>query len=171
MIDEKVMKMFEGIIKINKNMILEKKHFSPMCAIIEEGYKMSVVVMPLSDYKSKEMTREFLKKFVLSKKTIAYMIGMDARMTMMDMNDRSKAVVKDALVNSIFSPRDNLVKVMIYDEKDGKRFIESEMDDDSGQQNSVWNVWNMHDEDEIKDIEEDYAKFKKDNPDKFKEVV
>ena len=171
MIDEKTIKMFDGIIEINKKIILNKEHFSPMCVIVEKGHKLSMVVMPFSDSKSKNASREMLKKLVLSKQTIAYMLGMDTRMTMMDTKNKSNVVVKDALVHSIFSPNDRFVKVMIYDEKDGKRFVETERTEDSGQHNSNWDVWNPHADEDVDDIEKAYARYKQDNPDKYGDVI
>lgn len=166
-IDKKLLEIFNKFVSMDKEMILNKTNFMPMCAIVREGYKVEICMMPFGDARVKEATKQVLKKVILKEKTFGYFTGMDTKMTIIDKNNPQKFLVKDALVHSLFTPKENLSKICVYEEKDGKRVFTEEFEQENI--TSDWNVWNNAEiEDELNDV---YQKIKKQNPKKYKGVI
>jgi hypothetical protein len=163
--DEQIKKIWELVIKMNKTFIQSKASFTPVCFIIHEDYSLGINMMIFNDSKSKEKVKQQIKKLIVSQRIKGYILCMDAKLTTMKTEKNKVESVSDALVHNLFTPKEKICHVIIYD-KD-KKFTD-EYEKDEGELVSDWDIWNYQERDENeKKMTKDYLDYKSKNPDKF----
>lgn len=166
--DKELVKIFNNLVKVNKKALQGQKSFCPVCFVIDKKYHIKVFMMAFKGSMAKQEMRNMIHGLILSQKdTIGYIIGMDSKMSKIDM-DTKEVEVFDALIHSLFTPKGSITHSAIYNEK--KEFTEETQVDDIV--DSVWNVWSMvKPRPDKKEIEDFYDDFKKKNPEKYKGVM
>ena len=176
--NKELREMYEDFCNLNNRTIEDKnrKGIMPVCVIIEENGKESIIGFQFSNYEEKRMAREFLFKTLLEKKIAGYILIQDAKMTMMD-KKTGKTEVSDVVMRSLFSKNNLKIKeVVTYDDKQRKiiktmKLLDSEKKD--GDVEKVVDEWDLYGEwfdeenPEHRKIQEDYSKYKKGHKEEY----
>lgn len=162
--DEKIKKVWDVVIEINKNFIQTRKSFTPVCFIIKKNYSLGTIMMIFNGSNAKEVMKQKLKKLIVSQRLRGYILCMDTKLTKMNLEKNEVESVSDALVHNLFTPKESVVHVIEYD-KDYKITNEYE---EQGKLVSDWNVWDYEGRNEQqKKVEKDYFDFKEKHPDRY----
>lgn len=186
--NKELRKIYEELCLVNDKIIEQnsKTGIIPMCFILEEDendvgkFKASAIAFPFSDYIEKRMAREMLKKLILSKKTKGYILFLDAKITIGDMNNPNEREVKDCVLRSLFTPNMKIKGMCVYDEDTGKIitkdvFIDTEKgigkDWKAVDEWDLYGEWFDEDDEKVKKIQKEYDDYKEKNPDKYKGII
>jgi hypothetical protein len=168
-IDEKLIQIHNDLFEIHQDMLKMRKGISPAIILIGKDYELTPMLMRWSDGQQKEVMKYFIKKRILNEQIKGYVFVADARMTIADKDmDFSKAVVKEAVIQNLFTPNGNRMSMIIHKGYEIEKAEHLNPEDMTNYQ-SDWDLWNSPIT-EDKDIQDAYRKFKEENPDKFPDV-
>lgn len=171
MIDKDIMDIFKDLCEKNNEIIKkERNSFMPICVIVEKNNKITILGMIFTTPEEKEKMKKHVLSLIVNKSIRCYILIMDAKMTMADCIT-GKSEVFDVSIRQIYTPKEKHIEIAKY--KDGKiSDVISPKDDWNFK--SEWDLWGAHfdkENPEDKKILEDYKKFKRDNPDKYRGLV
>lgn len=164
--------------KVSDKMIESFKDFLNVCCLLKKDDKDfitgEVIGLKFRTYDEKEKIREHLKKYILSKQIIGYVLCLDTKLTIMDKTNKKEPVVKDGVMKILCSPYLRIQKCSVYD-NETRQIIERQelLDTDKDDSYKVFSEWDLYGEygnnDDNKEIDK-YEKFKKDNPHLYKDI-
>ena len=160
------MKTYRSICKSNDELI-KLGSITPMCFLIKKDNTITAIAMIFKNGDEKIAMRNILKKFILKRRTRAYILMQDSIMTMID-KKTGKHETKDVIIRTIFTPKEKYMEIVEYKNKKiiKKKVITSK---DSMKFSSEWNIWEDVEFDNYDN--EAYQKIKRDNPEDYKEVA
>jgi len=164
---EKIMKIYNDLKESNNELIESGNKIFPLGFIIEKDYKIKIVSLSFRNGMEKDFMREAFKAIVLNSETIGYVIILDTYMTTIDTITNEKEVY-DTVIRNLYTPKKSILDFVKC--KDNKIV---EVMDMTGMEEGTdeWNFWGRRDRSkEFEKANADYQKFKKDNPDKYKEL-
>jgi hypothetical protein len=168
-IDKEIMEEFERWSKFNRDYLQRKKRFTACVYMIGKDDKRSIMMVIFKNADQKVFMRNMIKLMALTNAK-AYFFASDTKLTRME-RDGSEPKVYDALVQLCFTPECSFQKILLHN-GEGKPIKLDEFDGELKNYNveCEWDAW--RNPIEINDeIVEKYNKFKKDNPDLFKEIA
>ena len=170
-IDEKLIQIHNDLFEINKDYLQRKGKLNPAIILIGKNYELTPTLVKWSNGEEKEIVKYIIKKIIVRKKIKGYVFVADARMTISDgknPSDFSNAVVKEAIIQNLFTPKGNKMSMIIHKGSEIEK-VEHLNPEDMINYQSDWDLWNSP-VTEDKDIQDAYKKFKEENPDKFPDV-
>jgi len=167
--DEKMKQVWEAIIETNKKYLQTHDGFTPVCFLITPNYHIETMMMVFNNNQAKEIMKQKIKKVILSKRLRGYILCMDTKITEINMTTGNMEQVSDALIHNLFTPKESIVHVIVYDPTTKEITKEYE---ENQKIVSDWNVWDYEKRTkEQEKIVQDYFDFKEKNPDKYKGVL
>lgn len=162
--DEKLITIWNTIRKQNDEIIQTRDSILDTCFIIKKDGSMQICALLFNTSKEKIAMKNFLKSFILNQSILGYMIIIDAKMIMMNMETKEKEV-HDCVIRQLFTSHEKIGEAVMYKDKQIVKVIDMK---DKFQ--TDWNIWDSMD-DIPKNVIDDYNQYKKDNPEKFKDVL
>jgi len=176
---KKEIEIFERMCRTNDALIENPKINSllPMGAIITSEGNLELFGLMFRNYEEKIRIKKSLFDKILSQKIKGYIVLLDAKMTKMDLEGK-KCEVVDCMVRGLYTPQKTIKRFCFYKNhkilhEENKKFQEKteKMNMPSTDEWDLFNSSHFDDDDpELKKLNEIYQKFKKENPEKFKEV-
>jgi len=164
-IDPKLIEVFDSNKDTTRKYIKKHGSLSPMIITIFDDYTSEVALLGFKNSHEKEIMKNLMKYKLIHSKIKGYIFISDATMTSIN-RETKETEVKDAVFHSLYTPQAELHWFLIHE---GNKIISEEDIPKGTEMKSEWGLWSKGCDDS--EINEWYKKFKKDNPDKFKEIA
>jgi len=162
----KLKKLFESMSKGNDKIIESGQDVQPICFILNEDNSTEAIIMKFKNSQEKTIVRNKLFKHISQRKVIGYFLFQDALMTKID-NKTGEGKISDVVIRTLFTPKRKYVEIIFY--KNGKITNREKLKDEEAQNfSSIWNIWETTPD--YEKIEEQYNKFKENNPERYRGV-
>ena len=166
----KILRIYKDICKINDDLIRKTDSIAPMCFLIKKDYNLIPVLCKFSDHDEKIALRKKLKQFILKLDILGYIIIFDTKMTMIDKKGKDPPKVVDAIIRTLYTPKEKKMEMVIYkDHKITKTIRLSKKDTRKTQ--DEWDLWGKGIDHDSLDKEFDYHKFKMENKGLYEGVI
>ena len=170
--ERKLLTIFKDICETNDKLIEKVDEIQPMCFLISKKNKIIPFPIGFKNQEEKIELRNKLKKLLSIATMKGYILIQDTKITMYDTKKKNaKPEVKDCILRSLYTPKENRIDMVIYedkkitkrekmiDRKDGKKIMQSE-----------WDLWGEGVKSSKKNRDA-YHKFKMENKKLYDRVV
>lgn len=162
--EKKLIEIWNTLRKASDEIIQRENHITQMCFTIDKSYKITAMALIWDSADSKEFFKQKLKNILVNQDILGYILFFDVKMTIIKEN---KTEVKDAVVRQFYTPNEKLIESVIYKNKKIIKVMDMNKCDNY---ESDWNLWGKS-IDQDSEINKKYQQYKKDNPEKYKEVM
>ena len=170
--ERKLLTIFKDICETNDKLIEKVDEIQPMCFLISKKNKIIPFPIGFKNQEEKIELRNKLKKLLSIATMKGYILIQDTKITMYDTKKKNaKPEVKDCILRSLYTPKENRIDMVIYedkkitkrekmiDRKDGKKIMQSK-----------WDLWGEGVKSSKKNRDA-YHKFKMENKKLYDRVV
>lgn len=164
--------IINSAVEISQKVLDKGDRILPMCLIYNKDNSCEIIGLSF-DGNSKEQMRFLLKKYLLNKPNMEkYAIVFDTKMTKMDMKGKDTPEVNDVVLVSIYSSKSKIGRGYVYHEDKKLITKPSDVVKFDGRKKNFYDCWDIWGEETPigSKINEEYNKFKQENPEKYKGV-
>ena len=165
----RILKIYREICGINDDMIKKVDSIAPMCFLIKRDYNLIPVLCEFKDHDEKIMLRKKLKQLILKMDIFGYIIIFDTKMTMVDKKGKDPPKVVDAIVRTLYTPKEKKMEMVIYKDKKITKTMRLSKKDTKKTQDE-WDLWGKGLDGSL-EKEFDYHKFKMENKELYDGVI
>ena len=167
----KILRIYKDICKINDDQIRKLDEICPMCFLIGRDHNVTPIIFKFGGHDEKIMMRKKLKQFIIKLDILGYILIFDTKMTMVDKKGKDPTKVVDAIVRTLYTPKEKMMEIVTYKNKKILKTIRINKRDAKKTQDE-WDLWGKGvDETTMKKDGFDYGKFKRENPELYDGVI
>lgn len=164
--------MEKTLLELNKELINKHKKYiqelgtlNPMILLVKKDDTKNLIALVFKDGNEKERLKARIKDYIIKQDIKAYWFFCDSNMTSLNQKDKNKSKVEEAVITTLYTPKEKLTTIIIHEGKKIIKVIKFTKEDNKNM-SSDWDIWGELKID--KKIDKEYQDYKFENWKKYK---